>query len=89
MYDHLEMGSEQNDKFIGLQCRSALILGEHSTDDGALSAPYMAKITDGILPIFTIPGTYHHFMFDEPMATVTAIKGILLSWIQEDRKNEL
>ncbi len=89
MFDHLEMGSEQSDKFISLTCRSALVLGEHSTDDGALSAPYMAEITNGILPIFIIPGTYHHFMFDEPMATVTAIKGILLSWIQEDRKKEL
>ncbi|MCZ6504203.1 MAG: alpha/beta hydrolase [Gammaproteobacteria bacterium] len=84
MYDHLEMGREQKDKFLELKCLSALVLGEHSTDDGALSARYMAEITDSELPIITIPGTHHHFMFDEPMATVAAIKGILLAWIQAD-----
>ena len=85
MYDHLEMGSEQKEKFLDLRCRSALVLGEHSTDDGALSAPYMAEITNGTLPIITIPGTHHHFMFDEPMATVAVFKGIILSWIQSDQ----
>jgi len=89
MYDHLEMGSGQRDKFAGLVCRSALVLGEHSSDEGALSAPYMAEMTDNILPIISIPGTYHHFMFEEPIATVTAIKGILLSWIREDRKADM
>ncbi len=46
----------------------------------------MATITDNILPIVEIPGTYHHFMFDEPMATVVAIKSILLSWIREEKR---
>jgi hypothetical protein len=44
----------------------------------------MSEITKGTLPIFIIPGTHHHFMFDEPMATVAAIKGIVLTWIQGD-----
>ncbi len=82
MYDHLEMGVEQADKYAGLQCRSALILGEHSEDEGAFSAPYMAEITDGTLPVITIPATHHHFMFEEPMATVAAIKGIIMAWLQ-------
>lgn len=89
MYDHLEMGVDQRDKFARLKCRSAIVLGEHSTDEGALAGPYMAEITNNILPIFIIPGTYHHFMFDEPMATVTAIKGILLNWIREDRAGDM
>ncbi len=89
LYDYLEMGASQRDKFVRLACRSALILGEHSTDDGALSAPYMLEISRGILPVVSIPGTWHHFMFDEPMATVAAIKGLLLAWILEDRRSEL
>ncbi len=89
MFDHLEMGMAQRDKFARLACRSALILGEHSTDDGALSGPYMAEITRGILPAFTLPGTHHHFMLDEPIATVAAIKGILLAWLREDRVDEM
>ncbi len=89
LFDHLEMGVEQRDKFVNLKCRSALVLGEHSEDEGAFSAPYMAEITAGVIPIVTIPETYHHFMFDEPMATVAVIKGILLSWIREDRADEM
>ena len=89
LFDHLEMGRSQRDKFIGLKCRSAIVLGEHSTDGGALAAPYLSQISGDLLPIFKIPGTYHHFMFDEPMATVAAIKGILLSWRREDHEAEL
>lgn len=89
LFDLLEMGVHQRDKFVGLKCRTALLLGEHSTDEGAQSGPYMATLTDEILPIIQIPGAYHHLMFDEPMATVAAIKGILLSWIRETRQDEL
>ena len=84
LFDHLEMGPDQRDKFIKLSCRSAIVLGEHSEDEAADGVPYMARISDGLLPMFVIPATYHHFMFDEPMATVAAIKGILLSWRRED-----
>lgn len=89
MFDYLEMGREQRDKFVDLKCRSALILGEYSQDGGAQSAPYMKEISGGYLPIFVIPGTWHHFMFDEPIATVTAIKAILLEWIREDNEEEM
>ena len=89
LFDHLEMGIDQRDKFAAMKCRSAVILGEHSADEGAFDGPYMSQITDGALPVFQIPGTYHHFMFDEPLATVAAIKGILLSWIMEDRKADM
>jgi len=85
LFDHLEMGADQSDKFLALQCRSALILGEHSEDSGAKSAQYMARITDGVLPILTIPETYHHMMFDEPLATAMAIEALVLAWTREDR----
>jgi pimeloyl-ACP methyl ester carboxylesterase len=83
------MGTDQRDKFVNISCPTAVILGEFSTDEGALSAPYLEEISGGLLPMFVIPGTYHHFMFDEPMATVTAIKGILLNWRREDNVDEL
>ncbi len=47
---------------------------------------YMARITDGLLPIITIPETYHHMMFDEPLATAMAIKAMVLAWIRDDRR---
>ena len=89
LFDHLEMGSDQCDKFVDLKCRSAVILGEHSDDSGAQSADYMARITAGILPIVTIPETFHHMMFDEPLATAMAIKAFALAWVRDDRRVEL
>lgn len=89
LFDHLEMGSSQRDKFVSLPCRTAIVLGEDSDDEAADGAPYINEITNGLLPMFAIPGTHHHFMFDEPMATVAAIKGILLVWRREDHAEAL
>lgn len=89
LFDHLEMGMAQRDKFATLRCRSAVILGEHSTDGGALAAPYMRELTRGITPIFMVPDTYHHMMFDEPVAFAMALKGVALAWQREERADEL
>jgi pimeloyl-ACP methyl ester carboxylesterase len=89
LFDHLEMGMDQRDKFVTLKCRSAIVLGEHSKDEGALFASYTQEISQGLYPVFKIPATFHHFMFDEPMATVAAIKGILLTWRQSGHADEL
>lgn len=82
LFDHLEMGSEQRDKFLALQCKSALILGEHSTDDGAQSADYMVELTGGRLPVIELVDTYHHMTFDDPLAMTAALKGLILAWRQ-------
>jgi pimeloyl-ACP methyl ester carboxylesterase len=84
LFDHLEMGRDQRDRFAALSCRSAVILGEDSADEGALWSDHMREITAGVLPIFRIPGTYHHLMFDEPLAVATATKAIVLAWLAED-----
>ncbi len=84
LFDYLEMGVDQRDKFARLACRSAVLLGEDSDDEGAFFADHMAQITAGTLPIFHIPGTHHHLMFEEPLAVAAALKGIVLSWIAED-----
>lgn len=84
LFDFLEMGIDQRDKFAALPCRTAVILGEDSADEGALFADHMAEITAGKLPIFKIPGTYHHLMFDEPLAVAMAIKALCLDWIRQD-----
>lgn len=89
LFDHLEMGAAQRDKFATLECRSAVVLGEHSADEGALAAPYMRELTRGITPIFMVPGTHHHLMFEEPIAFAMALKGICLAWLREERADEL
>jgi len=89
LFDHLEMGIEQRDKFAAMACRSAVILGEDSADEGAFWADHMAAITGGKLPIFKVPGTHHHLMFDDPIAVAMAAKGLLLAWIAEDGRETI
>lgn len=89
LFDHLEMGIDQRDKFAAMACRSAVILGEQSEDEGAFFADHMAAITAGKLPIFKVPGTHHHLMFDDPVAVAMAIKAVLLTWRAEDGAGEL
>jgi pimeloyl-ACP methyl ester carboxylesterase len=87
LFDHLEMGVDQCDKFIAMKCRSALILGEFSEDEGAQGADYMAELCDGALPVIELPDTYHHMTFDDPLALSAAIQGLLQAWLQQDQLN--
>ena len=84
MYDYLEIGPGQDEKFLGLACRSAFLLGEHSEDYDPRCVPHTREITGGRAAVYSIPATHHHYMFQEPMAVVSAIKGILLSWLAQD-----
>ncbi len=85
LFDDLEMGADQAEKFARLACRSAVILGEDSADEGAFFGDHMASISAGRLPILVIPGTHHHLMFDEPLAVAMAVKALALDWLREDR----
>jgi pimeloyl-ACP methyl ester carboxylesterase len=89
LFDHLEMGIDQRDKFARLPCRSAVILGEDSQDEGAFFAQHMSDISAGKLPVFKIPGTHHHLTFDEPLAVAMAMKALCLDWLREDGAEEM
>lgn len=81
LFDYLEMGADQRDKFLGLPCPAAVVLGENSTDEAALYGDYTAGLKGRDVPLFRIPGAYHHLMFDEPLAVTAAITATLLNWL--------
>jgi pimeloyl-ACP methyl ester carboxylesterase len=89
LFDFMEMGKNQRDKFASLRCHSALILGEKSEDEGAFYEKHMSEITGGLLPAVTVPGTYHHLMFDNPLAVAMTMKLLLLQWHRQDHEEEL
>lgn len=89
LFDYLEMGVEQRDKYAALTCKTGLMLGEKSEDEGAYYADHMLEITDGYLPTITIPGTYHHLMFDQPLAVAMATKFLLQSWRRQDNEDKI
>ena len=73
LFDYLEMGTDQYDKLMGLPCLTALMLGEQSEDEGALYGEHMLNASGGVLPTITVPGTYHHLMFDQPRAAASTM----------------
>lgn len=88
LFDYLEMGVDQWAKFAAMSCRNAVILGEDSADEGAFYAEHMRSLTGGHMPIFSIPGTHHHLMFDEPLAVAMSIKAVMLEWWRQDHEQE-
>ena len=79
LFDYMEMGMDQRDKFLALPCPTALMLGEQSDDEGAFYADHMTEVAP-LLPVVTVPGTYHHLMFDQPLAVAMTIKMLCLEW---------
>ena len=80
------MGTDQYDKLMGLPCLTALMLGEQSEDEGALYGEHMLNASEGVLPTITVPGTYHHLMFDQPIAVASTMKLLLLEWVRQNRQ---
>ena len=80
MYDYLEISTKQPEKLMAIDCPTAFLLAENSEDYDPRSIDYTKQVTKGKSPVYHIPGTHHHYMFDEPMAVVGAMKGILLTW---------
>jgi pimeloyl-ACP methyl ester carboxylesterase len=82
------LGLELKDALKDLPCHAAAIYGEntHLADETLLSS--MAAATNGEVPVFTIPGTSHYPMIDSPLAFVSAIKGIGLTWVAIARRKQ-
>jgi pimeloyl-ACP methyl ester carboxylesterase len=81
------LGIELKDVLKDLCCYSAAIYGEHTHLTDNTLIPRMTAVTNGEVPIFTIPGSSHYPMIDSPLAFVSAIKGIALAWIAATRSN--
>lgn len=43
-------------------------------------ADYMGSLQDPPVPMITVPGAYHHVMLDQPLAFVSAVRGLLAAW---------
>jgi hypothetical protein len=71
----------------GSALHAAAVYGEntHLADDKLLSS--MAAVTNGEVPVFTIPGASHYPMIDSPLALVSAIKGVGLTWVAIARRS--
>ena len=67
-------------------CRIAVINGEQSAIVDRDVTEYMSDLLAGSpaaaagVPFVQVPRAHHHLLLDQPLATVTAIRGVLATW---------
>ena len=60
--------------------RLAIVHGELSALFNKDSAVYLRSLGADHIPILSVPNARHHLMLDEPLAFITALRGILALW---------
>lgn len=78
----------QPERFARLRLPRAIVHGELSQVFDERSVRLLAELTGGRVPIVGIPDAHHHLMLDQPLAFVTALRSILLSWMSDENAGE-
>ncbi|MBT6428503.1 MAG: alpha/beta hydrolase, partial [Rhodospirillaceae bacterium] len=68
------------DYLRGMSCRKAMIYGSESAIFGPDVVDYMSSIFDAGNPMICVPDAQHHIAMDQPLAFVTALRAIFVSW---------
>ena len=66
--------------FSALQCPVSIMWGSHSLLFDAEVLAYIAGLAPAGSPRIEIPAARHHLMVDQPLAFVTALRGLLSGW---------
>ncbi|MFP4148920.1 MAG: alpha/beta fold hydrolase [Nitriliruptoraceae bacterium] len=67
-------------------CRTAIVNGERSQVVDEEVRAHMAALLAGSpaasagVPVLDVPHAHHHLLLDQPLAVVTAIRGVLAAW---------
>lgn len=69
-----------NEQLASVQCRVALLRGEHSVVVPPDTAAYMYELMGRVSPVVTIPDAHHHLLLDQPLSFVTALRTLLADW---------
>jgi len=76
----VNLALELKDALGQLRCRGAALYAEHSHLAEADVAERMGELNGVGVPVFIIPESSHYPQIDQPLAFVSAIKGIVLAW---------
>jgi pimeloyl-ACP methyl ester carboxylesterase len=78
--------SQFGDRLARAGCRMAIVNGEDSAIVDADVRAHMSELLVGApaaeagVPILDVPFAYHHLLLDQPLALVTAIRGVIAAW---------
>ena len=68
------------EQLASVQCRVALLRGEHSVVVPPDTADYMYDLLGRAAPVVSIPEAHHHLILDQPLAFVAALRTLLADW---------
>jgi len=63
-----------------VKCKKSFIYGEKSKLVDVETLEFIKSLLGENAPLIGIPEAHHHLMLDQPMAFVTAVRGILEAW---------
>jgi len=63
-----------------VECRVALLRGEHSVVVPPETGEYMYELLHRNAPLVEIPQAYHHLILDQPLAFIAALRALLADW---------
>lgn len=78
--------SQFGDRLARAGCRMAIVNGEDSAIVDADVRAHMAELLAGApaaeagVPVLDVPFAYHHLLLDQPLALVTALRGVIAAW---------
>jgi len=82
MWRGYRMGSPTDD-LRNARCPVAILWGARSTLVGPPVVAYAKSMAPAGSPMIEIPDAHHHVMIDQPLAFVTALRGLLAGWPSE------
>lgn len=71
---------ERGEISFDTKCPIMFMRGEHSILMTPRITEYMQSLQDPPVPVVTVPEAHHHVMLDQPLAFVSAVRGILTGW---------
>lgn len=77
--DHEGRGSQEAE-LAGVRCPIAFVWGEQSQIMDPEVVAYTREHAPAGTPMFAIPQAGHHVMLDQPLALVSALRGLLSAW---------
>ncbi|MEX2322258.1 MAG: alpha/beta hydrolase [Acidimicrobiia bacterium] len=69
-----------NAQLASVECRVAVLRGEHSVVVPEDTARYMYELMGRVSPVVTIPEAHHHLILDQPLSFVSALRTLLADW---------
>lgn len=83
----LTLSLDIKDRLATLRCRAAAVYAQHTHIADETVCDALDAVTGGTVPVFVMPETSHYPPIDSPLAFVSVVKALMLSWIAERRRN--